>query len=186
MFTASPDGKDLHIVDDYGEMLWRLRALYGKAKEGDGRVVLVEGEAGVGKTRLVDEFVGRLREEGEDLHFLFGSYPPGGAATASGAFATALLSASCCLVPTLFMVFGISFAGFINVAALEPYREIFTAAAVVMLGIGFYKMVIKKQIECDCEPSLTSRLLAVFFWALFLLSLAALFYPYYEGWIWGE
>lgn len=104
----------------------------------------------------------------------------------SGAFATALLSASCCLVPTLFMVFGISFAGFINVAALEPYREIFTAAAVVMLGIGFYKMVIKKQIECDCEPSLTSRLLAVFFWALFLLSLAALFYPYYEGWIWQE
>jgi mercuric ion transport protein len=104
----------------------------------------------------------------------------------TAAFATALLSASCCLVPTLFMVFGISFAGFINVSALEPYRWIFTAAAVVMLGIGFYKMVIKKQIECDCVPSLASRLLVIIFWLLFLFSIAALFYPYYEGWIWGE
>ncbi|MFY9143090.1 mercuric transporter MerT family protein [Sulfuricurvum sp.] len=104
----------------------------------------------------------------------------------SGALLTALLSASCCIVPTLFMVFGISFAGIINVAALEPYRWIFTSAAVVMLSIGFYRMVIKKQIECDCEPSLTSKILLSLFWILFLLSLAVLFYPYYEGLIWGE
>lgn len=104
----------------------------------------------------------------------------------TGALITALLSASCCLVPTLFMVFGISFAGVINVPALEGYRWIFTAVAVVMLSIGFYRMVIKKQIECDCEPSIASRVLIVLFWALFLLSLAALFYPYYEGLIWGE
>lgn len=104
----------------------------------------------------------------------------------AGAFITALLSASCCLVPTLFMVFGISFAGIINVAELESYRWIFTSAAALMLSIGFYQMVIKKQIECDCEPSLTSKILITLFWALFLFSLAALFYPYYEGWIWGE
>jgi tetratricopeptide (TPR) repeat protein len=69
--------------------LERLHALYERAKSGEGRVLLIEGEAGIGKTRLVDEFVGRLRQEGEDLNFLFGSYPPGGAATASGAFSTA-------------------------------------------------------------------------------------------------
>lgn len=104
----------------------------------------------------------------------------------SGALVTALLSASCCLVPTLFMVFGISFAGVINVPQLNSYRWIFTAVAVVMLSIGFYQMVIKKQIECDCEPSLTSRILITLFWALFLFSLAALFYPYYEALIWEE
>lgn len=103
-----------------------------------------------------------------------------------GALITALLSASCCLVPTLFMVFGVSFAGFINVPELNSYRWLFTAFAVLMLGIGFYRMVIKKQIECDCEPSLTSKLLLVLFWGLFLFSLAALFYPYYEGLIWEE
>jgi len=72
-----------------GEDLARLRALYEKAKDGDGQVLLIEGEAGIGKTRLVDEFVGRLRQAGEDINFLFGSYPPGGAATTAGAFSAA-------------------------------------------------------------------------------------------------
>jgi tetratricopeptide (TPR) repeat protein len=67
----------------------RLRALYERAKAGHGQVVIVDGEAGIGKTRLVDEFVTRLREDGEELSFLFGSYPPGGAATAAYAFADA-------------------------------------------------------------------------------------------------
>jgi len=69
--------------------LQRLRTAFESAREGQGRVVLVEGEAGIGKTRLVDAFVSRLYEDGESLHFLFGSYPPGGAATAAGAFSTA-------------------------------------------------------------------------------------------------
>jgi tetratricopeptide (TPR) repeat protein len=69
--------------------LAKLRALYDTAKSGEGRVVLVEGEAGIGKSRLVDEFVGLLQRDGEDLNFLYGGYPPGGAATASGAFSTA-------------------------------------------------------------------------------------------------
>ena len=63
------------------DLAW-MRKAYEKAKEGSGRVLLIEGEAGIGKTRLVDEFVGQLRQDGEDINFLFGSYPPGGAATA--------------------------------------------------------------------------------------------------------
>jgi serine/threonine protein kinase/tetratricopeptide (TPR) repeat protein len=66
-----------------------LRSLYERASEGEGQVALVEGEAGIGKSRLVDEFVGLLAQAGEDVNFLYGSYPPGGAATASGAFSTA-------------------------------------------------------------------------------------------------
>lgn len=103
-----------------------------------------------------------------------------------GALLTALLSASCCLVPTLFLVFGVSFAGVVNVPALEAYRGVSTAAAIGMLGYGLYRMVIKRRIECDCEPSLVSRSLTAAFWGLFVLSLAALTYPYYEGWLWGE
>ena len=52
-------------------------------------MLFVEGEAGIGKTRLVDEFTERLARRGEQFHLLVASYPPGGAATASGAFSTA-------------------------------------------------------------------------------------------------
>jgi len=71
------------------EELGKLRSLYEQSKHGDGQVILIEGEAGIGKTRLVDELIGRLQHDGEDLNFLFGSYPPGGAATAAGAWSTA-------------------------------------------------------------------------------------------------
>jgi serine/threonine-protein kinase len=69
--------------------LQRLRDSYERARSGDGQVVLVDGEAGIGKTRLIHEFVAELVGAGDDLNFLHGSYPPGGAATAAGAFTTA-------------------------------------------------------------------------------------------------
>ncbi len=69
--------------------LARLRAVFDRATVGDGQVVLIEGEAGIGKSRLIDEFVGLLHQQGHDFNFLFGGNAPGGAATASGAFTTA-------------------------------------------------------------------------------------------------
>jgi predicted ATPase len=71
------------------EEIARLGVIFDRIRERQGQVVLVEGEAGIGKTRLVDEFVRRLREDEEEIHFLFGNYPAGGAATAAAAFATA-------------------------------------------------------------------------------------------------
>jgi serine/threonine protein kinase/tetratricopeptide (TPR) repeat protein len=69
--------------------LARLRSLFEAAQAGNGQVVVIEGEAGIGKSRIVDELVVRLLKDGQDLNFLFGSYPPGGAASAAGAFSTA-------------------------------------------------------------------------------------------------
>ncbi|MHC4549417.1 MAG: serine/threonine-protein kinase [Planctomycetota bacterium] len=71
------------------EDLARLRTLYEKAQAGEGQVLLLEGEAGIGKTRLVDEFFARLLGRSDEVNLLFGSYPPGGAATAATAFAKA-------------------------------------------------------------------------------------------------
>jgi len=69
--------------------LARLEQLWSASRAGDARVVIVEGEAGIGTTRLVGEFTSRLVRAGEVFHFLHGSYPPGGAATAAGALSTA-------------------------------------------------------------------------------------------------
>ena len=66
-----------------------LQALFERAKAGQGQVVVVEGEAGIGKTRLVDEFVAGLRARGEGIHFLFGTHAPGGVGPAVGAFSEA-------------------------------------------------------------------------------------------------
>ncbi|MHC4551122.1 MAG: protein kinase domain-containing protein, partial [Planctomycetota bacterium] len=53
-----------------------LRQSWEGAKKGDGNSLLVEGEAGIGKTRLVDLFLDELADE--DVHVLYGSYPPTG------------------------------------------------------------------------------------------------------------
>lgn len=71
------------------EEIARLRAAYDRATAGDGQIVLVEGEAGIGKTRVCDEFVAGLVALGAEIHYLLGAYLPGEAATASGAFSTA-------------------------------------------------------------------------------------------------
>jgi tetratricopeptide (TPR) repeat protein len=55
-----------------------LRDAWGSAKKSRGQMVLLEGEAGIGKSRLVDAFLQTLK--GEDAHVLYGSYPPSGGA----------------------------------------------------------------------------------------------------------
>ena len=42
----------------------RAARAYGAIEATDGRVVLIEGEAGIGKTRLAEEFVAHAREQG--------------------------------------------------------------------------------------------------------------------------
>jgi mercuric ion transport protein len=45
-----------------------------------------------------------------------------------GGIGASLLIASCCLAPTLFVLFGLSVGGLAALASLEPYRPLFIAA----------------------------------------------------------
>jgi tetratricopeptide (TPR) repeat protein len=58
------------------ESLALLRDAWESAKSGRGQMVLLEGEPGIGKSRLVDACLQTLK--GEDAHVLYGSYPPSG------------------------------------------------------------------------------------------------------------
>jgi serine/threonine-protein kinase len=53
-----------------------LDEAWERAKSGQGCVVVLEGEAGIGKTRLVDSFIRKVA--GESAHVLYGAYPPSG------------------------------------------------------------------------------------------------------------
>jgi tetratricopeptide (TPR) repeat protein len=53
-----------------------LRTKWRQAVDGAGNSILLEGEAGIGKTRLLDAFLRDLPEE--EAHVLYGSYAPSG------------------------------------------------------------------------------------------------------------
>jgi len=63
-----------------------LSEAWEKAKNGEGNTVFIEGEAGIGKTRLLDAFLRGLDDK--DIHILYGSYPPSGGL---GGFSGAIL-----------------------------------------------------------------------------------------------
>ncbi len=66
-----------------------LDTAFERVEGGDGQVVIIRGEAGIGKTRLMHEFVSRLEAANKDFNWLYGGYPPGGGATADSAFCDA-------------------------------------------------------------------------------------------------
>ncbi|MHC4472124.1 MAG: serine/threonine-protein kinase, partial [Planctomycetota bacterium] len=53
-----------------------LREAWAQARTGQGAMVLIEGEAGIGKTRLADELLRSLDES--DAHVMYGAYSPAG------------------------------------------------------------------------------------------------------------
>jgi serine/threonine-protein kinase len=69
------------------EELAILRDAWAGVLDGKGRAILLEGEAGIGKTRLVDAFLRSVATR--DLHVLYGSYAPAGG---RGGLADSLLS----------------------------------------------------------------------------------------------
>ncbi len=75
-----------------GNDLQVLREAFESAAAAEGAAVLVEGGPGMGKTRLVDEFVARLAEEGLPFRFLFASFSPGGTSGGLPGVAAALLA----------------------------------------------------------------------------------------------
>jgi mercuric ion transport protein len=81
-----------------------------------------------------------------------------------GSIATALLAASCCIGPVIFIIFGTSVGFLSKLTVLDPYRPYMLGAAFLMLGYSFWKLYMKK-VDCNCEADFRTRRIArMIFW----------------------
>lgn len=93
----------------------------------------------------------------------------------------ALLASTCCLGPLVLVGVGVSGAWIGNLAALEPYRPIFIAVALVALFFAWRRIF---RPAADCKPDEVCAVPAVrgtyklIFWAVAALVLVALAFPY--------
>jgi mercuric ion transport protein len=107
---------------------------------------------------------------------------------AAGGVIGAILASTCCIVPLALLTLGISGAWIGSLTALEPYKPLFAAAAIVFIGLGFRQVYLKPKAACMagsyCDRPASSILTRTALWlstALVILALtvdwwAPLFY----------
>lgn len=101
----------------------------------------------------------------------------------AGAVIAALGAAACCLGPLVLLALGVGGAGASSLKVLDPYRPIFIAIAVVLLGFAFYRAY-RKPAAAACEPDgscavpRAARINRIALWIAMPLILALLAFPY--------
>lgn len=94
----------------------------------------------------------------------------------------ALLASTCCLGPLVLVGLGVSGAWIGNLSALEPYRPVFIAAALLALFFA-WKRIFRPQAECTpgevCAIPAVRRAYKMTFWMVAALIFVALTFPYF-------
>ncbi len=100
-----------------------------------------------------------------------------------GGIFTAVLSASCCLGPALFLAFGVTGLGFLS--GLEPLRPYMLGLTFIFVGIA-YHYAYGKGSNCGpdgtCSPR-TRRINRVLFWVLVGFAIFGVVFPYGAAWL---
>jgi mercuric ion transport protein len=105
---------------------------------------------------------------------------------AGSGIGASLLVASCCLAPTLFLLFGASVGGLAALASLEPYRPLFIALGGLSLLYAGWRLHAGESRsddtacpEAGCAPEAPARRRTrrLFVFAVILYG-AAIAYPY--------
>jgi len=95
-----------------------------------------------------------------------------------GSLVPSFLVSTCCLGPTLYVLFGVSVGGLSIFAPLEPYRPVFMLTAFGLLGYAFYHLYMQPP-EFDCVENGRSALRTsrFVFWVASVIFVVAALYP---------
>lgn len=95
--------------------------------------------------------------------------------TSVGAVVAALLAATCCIGPVIFVIFGASFAFLGKLSFMETFRPYFLGMAGIMVCYSFWKLYLKKP-DCACPADIRIRRISRWiFWVGFAVVLLAVF-----------
>jgi mercuric ion transport protein len=100
---------------------------------------------------------------------------------ATGGILGALAASSCCILPFLLFLLGVSGAWIGNLTALEPYQPIFAAAALGCVGLGAWRLRRKSKLACAdgyCATPRSDRIAKMGLWAAGVLVVVAVGFPY--------
>ena len=102
---------------------------------------------------------------------------------AAGGVIGAIVASSCCVIPLVLALLGVSGAWMSNLRAMAPYQPYFIAMTAVFIGFGFYRVYWKPRQVFDvgaaCARPLPSRLVKSGLWIGMVLVLIALTFPYW-------
>lgn len=87
-------------------------------------------------------------------------------------------ASSCCVIPFTLVSLGAGGAWLSNLTALAPYQPYFLTAALVLLGVGFWRVYRRPKAACAdgsyCAKPVSDRIAKIGLWTGAILVVAAL------------
>ena len=93
----------------------------------------------------------------------------------------AIGAASCCVIPFLLFVLGVSRAWIGNLTAFEPYQPVFAALSLGFIGWGVWRLRRTAKDACAegyCATDRADRIARIGLWTAAVLIVIALVFPY--------
>lgn len=102
---------------------------------------------------------------------------------AIGSIIAAIAASSCCALPLLFFILGISGAWIGKLTALHPYKPWFILLSLGLLFSGLIKVYRKPKKGCivgnSCDSLSSNRLIKIALWLAAMLIGISLIFPYF-------
>lgn len=98
-----------------------------------------------------------------------------------GGLLGALAASSCCILPLVLVLIGVSGAWIGSLTALSVYQPYFAVFTLICLGSGYYLVYRKPEAACttkSCQPVIPSRFVKIGLWMATALVLAALLFSW--------